>query len=298
MILSCPHCQSAVEKHQRTCLTCHKVMIRVCPGCAEDVSVLAVICKYCGERLPAQSVRHEAVRPSPTPKVYVQAVPKADIEFTSDVKYVRWEDPAARGVFRRWWSTWASSVFSPAAFWRQTPAEGGWLKPLTYSWFQVAQLLALLLPFVVMVGVAHAACPEFSSSDAAWTRSAALGVAYLALFPASFGILGVAMFFKTLLWHVPLWLLGAKGGVQGTWRVVNYNSGVGMLGLFPVAGTLLALILSPIMNYHGFRNVHRMSKGRAMLAAALPYLFVGGVIAALILGGACTAVNACSLRSC
>lgn len=292
MILSCPHCQTAVDKHQRTCLTCHKVMIRVCPGCAEDVSVLAVICKYCGEKLPPQSVRHEAVRPSPSPKVFVQPVAKPDIEFTSDVKYVRWEDPAVRGVFRRWWSTWASSVFHPAAFWRRTPAEGGWLKPVTYAWFQVAQFLALLLPFIVMVGVAHAACP---SSHISWKEPAAVGLGYLALFPISFAAVALSMGLQALVWHVPLFLLGAKGGLQGTWRIVNYNSGVGMIGLFPVAGTLLALVLQPIMNYHGFRNVHRMSKGRAMFAAALPFLFVLGVIAALILGGTCGMIN---MRGC
>ena len=56
MILHCPHCNVKVARDQKSCVTCKRIMIRRCPACAEDISVLAALCKYCGESvMPARA---------------------------------------------------------------------------------------------------------------------------------------------------------------------------------------------------------------------------------------------------
>ncbi len=286
MILSCPHCNVKVDKTQRVCLTCNKVMVRVCPSCAEDVSVLAVVCKYCSEKLAPQVVGHEAVAPR-RPHVVVQPVPAADVQFTSDVKYVRWEDRASKGALRRWWGTWGRSVLHPDRFWREMPVQAGYCKPLKYAWFKYAQLLALAAPFVVAYGVAHASGAGIPAQFSA-KQQVLLGLGYLALFPLTYVATGLVTFLESILWHVPAKLLGAKGSFQTTFRMVSYNSGVAVLMAIPVAGHLAALILSPIMNYYALRNAHGMGTWRARFLAALPLLLAAGAaVAAWRLGWVC-----------
>ena len=183
MIFACPHCSTKLaDRGVRACPTCKRTMTRNCPFCAEEISILATECKYCGETvmpspgapiLTLPTVAPAAVAPPPPP------APKPEIEFIGDVRHVAWEDRASGGRLKRWWSTWGS-LMSPADFWRHAPVEGGHCKPISFAWFPVAQLLTLALPFVV-VGTA-VACP-FSGSVG--EKAMFLG-SYLALYPLTY----------------------------------------------------------------------------------------------------------------
>ena len=277
MILHCPHCRVKVGRDQKHCQTCKRVMIRRCPACAEDISVLAALCKYCGESVAPSHL--DAVAPLPTiaPAAVAPPAPAPEIEFVGDVRHVAWEDRAAGGRLKRWWSTW-STLMNPAEFWRHAPVEGGHCKPISFAWFPVAQLLTLALPFVV-VGTA-AACP-FSGSVG--EKALFLG-GYLALYPLTYIAVALSTWISAGLWHIPLKVLGAKGTYQGTVRTVAYNSGVHVWHLVPVLGSVVALVLWTFLNYHAFRNVHSMGKVRAGLATALPWIVgAAGVAAAVVL---------------
>lgn len=245
-------------------------MIRRCPTCAEDISVRAALCKYCGEPVPPEL--QAPVRPAPA---------KPDIVFVDERPYVRWEDAAIRGVFRRWWSTWAETIFHPARFWKRAPVEGGHLKPITFAWFQAAQMLMVALPFLILAGAACASCGE-----GRWAGLAALGGFYLMLYPLSFAVVALGAYATAILWHVPLKLLGGRGRFQATFRTVAYNSGADLLWLIPLAGAVLAPVMKTILNYQAFRAAHGMSSGRALFAALLPCLLGALVLVAIVVASA------------
>ncbi|HEY3226797.1 MAG TPA: YIP1 family protein [Planctomycetota bacterium] len=275
MILHCPHCHVKVERDQKHCATCRRVMIRRCPACAEDISVLAALCKYCGESVVPATVA--ALVPVPVPVPAPPPAPKPEIEFVGDVRSVAWEDPKAGGRMRRWWKTWGA-LTQPGEFWRRAPLEGGHCKPISFAWFPIAQILTLLLPFV-FVGTALA-CPMHPSIS----EKVAFGGFYLLLYPLTYVAVALGTWIKALAWHVPLKILGGSGGYQGTVRAVAYNSGAQMWHLVPILGTVVAIVLGTALNYHAFRNVHGMGKFRAGLAASLPFILVGAAVAALVAG--------------
>ena len=273
MIHRCPHCRVQVDRNQKNCPTCRRLMIRRCTACAEDISVLASLCKYCGEAVePIRGPIPVAAPPPPAPA--------PEIEFVDEVRSVRWENPASGGRLARWWTTWGSSMAGPGDFWRKMPLEGGHRRPISYAWYPVAQLLTVLLPFVLL-GTAMACDTWFTNIRVHETIWA--GAIYLLLYPLTYVAVALGTWITAIFWHVPLKILGGKGNFEGTVRTVAYNSGAQIWHLVPVAGTIVAFVMGTVLNYHAFRNVHSLSKGRAAFAAILPILLgvllVGGLIA-------------------
>ncbi len=281
MILHCPHCLVKVARDQKHCLTCRRLMIRRCSACAEDISVLAALCKYCGESVTPMpgapiaslpTIAPAQVAPPPPP------APRPEVEFLGDVRHVAWEDRASGGRLKRWWSTWGA-LMSPSDFWSKAPVEGGHCKPISFAWFPIAQLLTLFLPFIFVATAM--ACPMSPSIG----EKMVFGGVLLMLYPLSYIATALWTWVSAALWHVPLKLLGGKGTYEGTVRTVAYNSGVHIWHLVPVLGSVIAFILWTFLNYHAFRNVHSLGKFRAGLAAALPWILaVAGVTALVVLG--------------
>jgi hypothetical protein len=288
MILHCPHCRVKVARDQKHCVTCRRLMIRRCPACAEDISVLAALCKYCGESVvpvpSAPLAAPETIAPAEIAPPPVPAAPRPEVEFLGDVRHVAWEDRAAGGKLKRWWKTWAA-LMSPAEFWRRAPVEGGHCKPISFAWFPVAQILTIALPFLfVGAAVANemAGCPVSEFKIGQGLAFAAIAVL---LYPVTYVGVALATWMKAAFWHVPLKVLGGKGTYEGTVRTVAYNSGVHVWHLVPVLGSVVAFVLGTFLNYHAFRNVHALGKGRAALAAALPWIAAAAVVAALLAFG-------------
>ena len=286
MILHCPHCRVKVARDQKHCLTCRRLMIRRCTACAEDISVLAALCKYCGESVTPVSGAPLApplptIAPAAVEIPRVPAAPAPEVQFLGDVRHLAWEDRASGGRLKRWWSTWAS-LMNPAEFWRHAPVEGGHCKPISFAWFPVAQVLTLALPFV-FVGSALA-CPI---SPTVAQKVIVFSAFYLALYPLTYVGVALSTWISALAWHVPLKILGGKGSYEGTVRTVAYNSGVHVWHLVPVLGSVVAFVLWTFLNYHAFRNVHSMGKFRAGLAAAMPWILATAAIAAVIILGEC-----------
>ncbi len=282
MILACPFCHVKVGKTDSSCRVCHRVMTRHCPSCAEDISVLANLCKYCGEATePINEQATPVARAVPELATVAPAEAPAreavDVEFVGEVRSVAWENPSKRGRFGSWWSTWADSQFNPSKFWAKLPTEGGHGAAHSYSWYLTAQALVLFMPVFALFGTAIG----ISESIPVWGYAAG-AAAYLALFPLAYVTIAISNYVTATFWHVYLKLLGAKGTYEGTLRIVGYNAGAGVWGMIPLVGGVVGGIMGTIGNYQGFRAVHGMSKGRAFFAAMTPVVLTALAVVGLI----------------
>jgi len=279
MIFHCPFCGVKVRPDARDCQVCKKPMLRRCPHCAEEIAANAEACKYCGDEV-APAKKRESLRAAS------QTYPP-DVVFLDERKAAcSWED-TSKGLLRRWWGTWAESNFHPSRFFRNLPTQGGHKWPVGFAYGLVAQVFVLAaLALITASGVASVS--DVSLSERLPWLTAGLVIAAI---PATFLGVALTLYFSSFLWHVFLKLLGAKGGFESTLRVVGYGTSAnGWLFLLPFVAPIMKLVLY----YHGFREVHGLSKGRALFALAFPTLLtVGLAAAAFACGGCCTAAPNC-----
>ncbi len=301
MIISCPFCHERVGQRAAVdCPACSRRMVRPCPYCAEDISVLAAACKYCGESVEPQPAQPPPVRrPSPVPapvqpeiEIIEERVERPDIEFIDEKRpvpppvgasnCVAWEDPSRGGRFCRWWSTWSASMFDMEGLWKR-PAAKGPMAAVNYSWFLCVMMLLLALPVVALINVAAMA------DNAKPAELIAFNLGYLALFPLSWLAKLVSAYVGAALWHLPLRMLGAQGGFGTTVRAIGYGAGSAVWLMVPVLGPVISYVTWTASNYHAFKHGHKMSGGRAFIAAMLPtavfVTVIAGVMALCIVTG-------------
>jgi hypothetical protein len=253
MILKCPFCKVDVDPGTQTCPSCSKEMVKRCPQCDEEISVLAPMCKYCGEEKPEI--------------VYVEeAAPAAAIA---------WEEPK-RGFFSRWWRNWFDATCHPGEFMQRMPKEGGYAKPIGYVYGMFVQglLVFVLLASAVGLGAVVAGVPVKQHHTLA-----ALAVILLAI-PLGYVAIAAGSFIGAGFWHLMAKLAGGKGTFQGTFRMVAYAQGAQVWG---VAGALPQLLFQALLLYHGFRQVHGLSKGRAIGAILMPAIVLCALIGVAVI---------------
>ncbi len=284
MIFNCPHCSAKAAPGTKECGSCGRSMVRECPYCAEEIAIKAVACKYCGEDLEPANEPLRRAAPAATPRPA-----RPDIEFIEEPRALcAWED-TSKGVVRRWWGTWFASNFSPRRFFTELPKSSGHKWPVGYAFGLLAQAIVLVGIGMVLAGGLHVAGGNQISTRTAWTS---VGV-YAALIPVSFVAVAAFLYVQSFLWHLLLWVLGAKGGFQGTLRVIGYSSGTVAWGLIPWLGPVIGGFLKMVLYYHGFRRVHGLSGPRAFFAVMFPVLLVAGAIALAIASGCCRPVDEC-----
>lgn len=280
MIFTCPHCNAKITPGTKDCGSCGRKMVRDCPYCAEEIAVKATACKYCGEEIEtSREPLRRAASPAPAP------ARKPDIEFLGDVRPAcAWED-TSKGVVRRWWGTWLSSSFSPREFFATLPKSSGHKWPIGYAYGLLAQGLVLAAVALVLGGGLYVAGGNHISTKQAWTG---VGL-FAAAIPASFVAVAAVLYLKSFFWHVLLWILGAKGGFQGTLRVIGYSTGTVLWNFIPGLGGLMGMLL----HYHGFRRVHGLSGPKAFFAVMFPALLAIGAVVALLAAGCCRPDDCC-----
>lgn len=301
MIFHCPHCGLKAAPDTSNCAGCRRSMVRACPACAEQVAVTAAACKYCGEEI--SPFREPARGPRP---------PAEEVRFLENTVVspaCAWED-RSKGLLRRWWGAWAQSNFAPKAFFRGLKPDSGHAWPVGFAFGLAAQVLVLVvLGMIAGVGVLEfygidcfkplageitAQGVPTTSADlqqaARWTPAAVAAVGI----PVAFFGMTAALYLSSLLWHVLLKLLGGQGGFQSTLRVIGYGSGAAAWLMLPFAGLVLAPLMKLSLYYHGFREMHGLSRGRAIFAAIFPILIVAGLAAAAYAtGGVSPDVRCC-----
>lgn len=249
MIFRCPHCRVSVRPSEKDCPSCRQPMLKRCETCREDISILATLCKYCGDEFEN--------RPAPQPQ--------PDIVFLEEPSSsVAWETKG--GVFSRWWRTMLSATFHPRRFMRSLPREGGYAKPIAFVYMMFVQALLVAVVVLAIAGFGAAVGGEqLAKSD---IRKAAVLV--LVSIPLGYVASAAWAFLASGFWHLMARLAGSKAGFQSTFRMISYASGTMAWGLIPGVGKLVQLVSGSILLYHGFRRVHGLTRGRALLAFAMP----------------------------
>lgn len=296
MIFHCPHCGLKAAPHRSDCSACRRPMVRACPACAEQVAVTATACKYCGEEV---APLREARKGAPA---------EDDVRFLENTVVstaCAWED-RSKGLLRRWWGTWVQSNFAPKAFFRGLSSASGHAWPVGYAFGLAAQFLVLLvLGMIAGVGLLEVYGVDFkplaqdtgvSTTDiqtaVRWTPAAVAAVGA----PVAFFGLTAALYVSSLLWHLLLKLLGGRGDFQSTLRVVGYGSGAAAWLLIPFAGAVMAPLMKLSLYYHGFREMHGLSRARALFAVLVPALLIAGAAAWALWGGSCCPVVSPDVR--
>jgi hypothetical protein len=264
-------------------------MIRRCPACAEDISLKADQCKYCGEAVPPEKDPRPARGPVPAktatraPREISQARPTPpDIEFLDEpARSCAWENPN-RGVASRWWATWRESNFHPTRFFENLPRNTGHRWPVGFAnglWAQV-----LFVAVVIATGALGVAAVQGHPIEP-WVLWLGVGAVVVGI-PVYFLLVTTGLYIGAFLWHILLSLMGAKGGFEGTLRVVAYSSGTQVWNVVPILGPVVSVLLKGVLYYQGFRHVHGLSKARAFVATVLPLALMVGAVVALVAVGA------------
>ena len=282
MIFTCPHCNAKAAPGTKDCASCGRKMVRDCPYCAEEIAVKSTACKYCGEEI--EGSKEPLRRAAPAAKAA-----RPDIEFIEEPsRACAWED-TSKGVLRRWWGAWFASNFSPRRFFETLPKATGHKWPIGYAYGLLAQGLVIAALALVLGGGLYVAGGHEISTKSAWT---ATGL-FAAAIPVSFVAAAAILYVQSFLWHALLWMLGAKGGFQGTLRVIGYSSGTVAWALILWLGPVIGGFLKMLLYYHGFRRVHGLSGPKAFFAVMFPVLIGVAAIAIALAGGCCRPDDCC-----
>lgn len=269
MILNCPFCRTQVKPDQKDCPECTQRMIRSCPNCAEDISVLAKLCKYCGEPV------ERAEAPAKQDIVFIES-PGPSRTQPGDGGHavagtVPWEEKG--GFLRRWWGTVKQASFHPVEFMRAVKG-GGYGKAIgfLYGMFVQALLVAVIVGAAVGTGLALSGVriPRRDLLHGLAVVLVSIPISYLAIVAFSFAAAG--------FWHAMARLAGGTGSFRDSFRMVAYSFSSAPWALVPLGGKPLQLFFQGMMLFHGFREVHGLSKRRAVLALVMPAIVLFAIV--------------------
>lgn len=286
MVLKCPFCKENAAPGRKDCPKCRMVMARECPHCREEISVLAELCKYCGETVEPKAgtrVRASTVRPAAAAEAAKQT---PEIVYVDEVRSCAWENRSQK-FLARWWGTFREANFHPRTFFRTMPTEGGKSRPIAFVFSLYLQLLLFLELLAIPVLSVLMMAGEIAVPYSAPKVMALVVLGNMAAIPLLYFAVATVLFVASALTHLVVKVLGAKGSFESTMRIVGYAHSAEAWHMIPGLGTPVATVMKPVLRYHGFRQVLELSKGRALLATLLPYLIVGLVALAAVLADGC-----------
>jgi len=84
-------------------------------------------------------------------------------------------------------------------------------------------------------------------------------------------LLTIGFFIMSGIFHICLMVVGAgKRGFETTFRVVAYASSAQVFAIVPFLGGFIIVIYNLVLWTIGFRESHRTTTGRALIAVLLP----------------------------
>jgi hypothetical protein len=250
MELSCPGCgfvsqvSEEMQGHSVTCPKCggpiHSGEVeRVpCPYCSEKIVGGAKICRFCNSKLDPSTPGGRR-------------------------SYCEWEDKSL-GLFARYWKTWWNSLFEPNDFWSRVPADTPAKVPIRYAFMTFLQLWVLMAPFMILMGIIFCALPVEKGAE--WVGPAILGgiVVYtLLLYPLTL----LTVYFSSAIYHLFGRIVGIQGTFNDTLRIFCYSMGATYVGL--IFGPL-QMVAQIIMFVFGYKYLHRIGTGQAILLYFMP----------------------------
>jgi hypothetical protein len=279
----CPRCQAPLpDPEARFCTNCGAALepragsIPPPPGERES------------EPLPVIALPPPAVSPEPPVPEEPRGTP--------------WERRAEIGLGPALIETTKQVITRPAAFFRSMPVSGGLGGPLLYAVIvgYVGLLAAALYDFVFRTVMGNsferfgrsAEMERLLPMVPTWVGLAVqvvLGPALVALF----------LFVFAGITHIVLTLLGgANRDFEATFRVAAYARATHLLqivlGIIPVCGAILVLVVEIVVTTIGLSEVHSVSRGKAAAAILLPLLIFCccvGLVVGVVMWGAVRALG-------
>ncbi len=197
-------------------------------------------------------------------------------EITTEEEKVSWE--SGEGFVGAFIETTQESLFSPTKFFRKVAEGEGYWAPLIYGviagiigtfgsilwqWLFMAHYIPIPGPFTAIP----------------------LGFILTVLLIAMPFLIALSIFIGSVINHVCLMIVGGnKKGFKATFRAVSYAWSGYLFGIIPVVGSTIGAIYSLVLIILGIREGHRITTGKAVLAALLPVIVIVGLcILAVIL---------------
>lgn len=177
-------------------------------------------------------------------------------------KYNLWEEGEG-GFIHSYFSTLKKILFKPSEFFMKTSSLKGWFMPLLFG--VISESIGLIFALI------YAEENVFSSGG--FLRIGG------DLSPPQIFLMATIAFFIyfpviTLFLHTGVFILGGRGGIQKTFRILTYSSASALLYAIPYAGSILAFIYRILIILKGYRVLHEFSLPRAFSALILPPLLV------------------------
>ncbi len=179
-------------------------------------------------------------------------------------------------------------AFHPSLFFKAVGEGRAIKRPLIFS----------LVVFYIMVMATAAyqlGFQFFSSAAPADAIAGMLGLPLGIIFFVIFLVIGVPALclstnlIKAGMYHICLAILGAASrDFTATFRVVCYSSGIQVLQVVPVLGSIAGYVWGIVLDVIGLREAHGTTTGKSLLAVFLPMLLCCGFlvfIVSLIVGG-------------
>lgn len=187
-----------------------------------------------------------------------------------------WEREPGAGLFTRLYETVREVLGSPQATFAGLPATGGFARPLT---FLVLLGSACGIVSVIYQLVFELLTPKAANAPADVTPALMTGI-FIGLMICMPLLVAVGSFISGGLFHLALLIVGAAPkSFEATYRVVCYaNGSTSVLLLVPICGGLVQAGWNLYLLTIGFREVHGITTGKAVVAVLLPMAVCCGLM--------------------
>jgi len=242
-----------------------KEVVDVCTHCGRKV------CVSCAATLAGKTYCFECIK-------------LVEPSLANQEKQILWENRGQEGLFGALVKTWTDIVFHPKKFFAEMPTKAGIKNPLLFTLI----CGSIAITFAALINIVSVLSGGTMPNVPAGTPAPPVGVAvgsYVALIVFSPLLVALGVFIGTGIYHLVVLMFGGKEGFFATFRVLSYTNALAVFNILPIVGPIFVTGYSIVMFVIGFKNVHKMSTGRAVIVAILPMivLFVIGFVAAFYL---------------
>jgi hypothetical protein len=186
-----------------------------------------------------------------------------------------WPPAHGESVISAWGRTWHGSALAPRTFFSAMPRAGSLGAAVLYYLSIGIPVAGAQLFWSMIRGTA-------SESESATVLGATGAWNPLLEFLFSPLLLLLSLVLASGVTHLMLKLFGGGGGRYGTTlRVFAYSYSPQLLGVIPVAGTIVGFIWMVVIAIAGLREAHGTTTARAVAAVLIP-LTIGLIIVALV----------------
>jgi hypothetical protein len=264
--------------HMTTCPQCG-VEQEATDECIKCGVIISKFLKYQAEVKPAEA---EGVAPGAagTPTEGQQSPRMIGTPMAEPTGSTPWEDRAILGFFTAFFRTMKEVLFSPTVFFRRMPANKKILDPFFYGVIisYLAIFVAVLMWQYTVAAFIGSVTPVEGQGDVTFFQTffRLFQTAFLVIFAVVLPIqIAIGFFIGSGILHICLLMVGAgKNGFKATFRVVAYTSSSLVFALIPFVGGAIVTIYNLVLLTIGFRESHRTTTGRALIAVLLPMIVV------------------------